>query len=154
MADVIYVNGVAYDGTDVAVYFGPMLCQWASINWKYAKEKGDGHGPGSLPRGRSYRKKSASGSLTVKESFYQELMQYLAPLGLDVTDLAPFPIIVNYSDKVAEEVPGLGMNRVSGQPSLPHTRVLSFVDITDAEHDIPTDGDDLGVSMGFIYFPG
>lgn len=154
MAEQIYINGVAFDGTDVAVYFGPMLCEWADVSWEYAKEKEDGHGPGSLPRGRSYGKKSGTGSITIKESFYQEIMQYLAPLGLDVTDLAPFPVIVNYSDKVAEEVPGLGMNRVAGKPSLPHTRVLSFVDIKNARHDIPTDGKDLGVGMDFIYFPG
>lgn len=154
MAEQIYINGVAYDGTDVAVYFGPMLCEWANINFEYAKEKEDGSGPGALPRGRSYGKKSGSGSLTVKEGFYEEIMQYLGPLGLDVTDLAPFPVIVNYSDKVAEEVPGLGMNRVAQGTNLLHTRVLSFVDLTNARHDIATDGKDLGVAMDFIYFPG
>lgn len=154
MADVIYINGVPYDGTDVTIYFGPLMCVWADISWDYAKVKEDALGPGELPRGHSYGPKSANGSITVKEDFYQGIMQFLAPLGLNVTDLAPFPIIINYSDKVAKEVPGLGMNYVARDPSLPHTRVLSFVDITNARHDVATDGKDLGVGMDFIYFPG
>jgi len=153
MADeVIYINGVPYDGTDVVVYFGPLLCEWANINWEYAKEKTESPGVGGLQR-RSYGAKTANGSISIRESFYQDIMQYLGPLGLDVTDLAPFPVIVNYSDKVAKEVPGLGMNRVAGGTNLLHTRILSFVDIKNARHDVAVDGKDLSIAMDFMYQP-
>lgn len=154
MAEQIYVNGVAYDRGDVVVYFGPMMPDWVSLNFEVAKDKEDGKGPGNKPHGRSYGRKSGSGSIAVKESFFQEIMNYLGPLGLDVTDLAPFPIVVSYSEKVAQAVPGLGMSVVSAAPSLLHTQVLEHVDFKNAKHDIGEDAKDLTVSMDFIYYPG
>jgi hypothetical protein len=155
MGEIVWVNGEAIDGADIDAFFGPLrLWGLMEITAKIAKDKKGGTGPGNRESGRSYGKKRGTGTVRVKLANFMEINAPLQALGFDVTDLAPFPMIVVFKDKNRTLIPDLGMDVVEPKPNIGRVQILEHVDITDFDYGGSTDDQDLGVPMPFIFYAG
>lgn len=90
------INGKAYDYASVRVQFlGITLYGITAVNYGATKEKVNNYGAGSSPVSRGYGNKEFTASLTLSMTEVRRILSALPPT-LDLTDIPPFPIIVQY----------------------------------------------------------
>lgn len=92
----ILINGRAYDWASIKVKFlGIQIFGITALNYKVARDKVNNYGAGTEPVSRGYGNRNYESSITLEMNEVRRIQAALAP-GQDLTDIPPFPIIVQY----------------------------------------------------------
>ncbi len=91
------INGEAHDwvGVDVNL-LGRTVEGISAITYDLEREKANHYGRGAKPVSRGRGKKTYSGSVTLSEAELNAIENAL-PVGQDLTDIKPFPIVVSFN---------------------------------------------------------
>lgn len=99
----ILIQGKNHDWSDAKLYIaGKEIGGFTAVSWKVAKEKSLTHASGQEPDGVAHGKKTYTVEFTLK---LKDAFEFEAPARAaqkNVTEYAPFPIVVAYADKVVE----------------------------------------------------
>lgn len=91
------INGEAHSWVDMDVnILGRTVEGITSISYGSEQEKSNNYGRGSKPVSRGRGKKTYSGSITLSEAEINAIEAAL-PLGKDLMDIKPFPIVVQFN---------------------------------------------------------
>lgn len=90
------INGTAYSFADIDInILGAIVEGFTAISYGVRRTKTNNYGRRELPTSRSRGNKEFEGSITLEMKEVQRIMALL-PAGKDLTDIAPFPIIVSF----------------------------------------------------------
>jgi len=134
MANIL-IQGKNHDWSDVKIYImGKEIGGITAINWGIAKEKSLTHATGQEPDGAAHGKKTYKCDFTLKLAAALEFEAIAKAAGKNVTEYAPFLIIIAYAEKTVE-----GAFVVQKFPPTQVTKILD-VDLNDAGEDVSEGG--------------
>lgn len=98
------VNGRAYDFASITISFlgNSNVYGCSAISYSVKQEKQNNYGLGNSPVSQSFGKKEYEGSITLDRKEWDRILE--ASGVSDLTDVAPFDMIINYSNGVDASV--------------------------------------------------
>ncbi len=91
------INGFEYSYEDISITFAnKLMVGFNAVKYSVKKEHKNVYGRGAKPVAMGRGKKDFAGSITLNQSELEAIQAQL-PAGKDLTDLAPFKVIVSYA---------------------------------------------------------